>query len=171
MENSKKILIVDDDIDVLTVIQTILENEGHRVITAKDKTEAIHKAKSEKPDVAICDVMMTTHYEGFELAEALKNDEDLKDMPVLMQTSIEVFSSPNADAMLFARQYREKMPSKDLEVILVENPKTMKAGVDYRTEEGKIKWLPVDGFIRKPVKAKTLIEAVNNVFITEEETI
>lgn len=171
MENSKKILIVDDDIDVLTVIKTILENEGHKIITAQDKPEALAKARTEKPDVAICDVMMSTHYEGFELAEALKNEEDLKDMPVLMQTSIEVFSSPNADAMLFARQYREKVPSKDLEVILVENPKTLKAGVDYRTEDGKVKWLPVDGFIRKPVKAKTLIEAVNKVFALADQTI
>lgn len=163
MENTKKILIVDDDIDVLTVIKTILENEGHQIITAKDKNEAIEKAKAEKPDLAICDVMMTTHYEGFELAEVLTNDEEFKGMPVLMQTSIEVFSSRNDDAMTFARQYREKVNSKDMEVLLVENAKTLKAGVDYRTEDGKIKWLPVDGFIRKPVKAKTLIEAVNRV--------
>ncbi|MCD4692602.1 MAG: response regulator [Calditrichales bacterium] len=163
MENTKRILIVDDDIDVLTVIKTILENEGHQIITAKDKNEAIEKAKAEKPNLAICDVMMTTHYEGFELAEVLTNDEEFKGMPVLMQTSIEVFSSQNDDAMTFARQYREKMNSKDMEVLLVENAKTLKAGVDYRTEDGKIKWLPVDGFIRKPVKAKTLIEAVNRV--------
>jgi len=168
MENTKKILIVDDDVDILTVIKTILENEGHQIIMAKDKTEAIAKAKAEKPDVAICDVMMTTHYEGFELAEALKNDEELNGMPVLMQTSIEVFSSPNHDAMLFARQYREKVNSKDMEVLLVESPKTMNAGIDYRTEDGKIKWLPVDGFIRKPVKAKTLIEAINTVFEKEQ---
>lgn len=171
MEQTKKILIVDDDIDVLTVIKTILENEGHQIIMAQNKNEAIEKAIANKPHVAICDVMMTTHYEGFELAEALKNESQLEGMPVLMQTSIEVFSSPNHDAMLFARQYREKVNSKDLEVILVESPKTMKAGIDYRTEDGQIKWLPVDGFIRKPVKAKTLIEAVNKVVIAEEQTI
>ena len=170
MNNTKKILIVDDDIDVLAVIKTILENEGHKIVMAKNKTEAISLAKSERPDLAICDVMMTTHYEGFELAEALTNDEDFKGMPVLMQTSIEVFSSPNADAMLFARQYREKVQSREMEVLLVESPKTMKAGIDYRTEEGKIKWLPVDGFIRKPVKAKTLIEAVERAFVKEEQT-
>lgn len=171
MENTKKILIVDDDIDILAVIKTILENEGHQIIQAKNKNEAILKAKEEKPDLAICDVMMTTHYEGFELAEALTNDDEFKGMPVLMQTSIEVFSSPNADAMSFARQYREKVTSKDMDVLLVESSKSMKAGIDYRTEEGKIKWLPVDGFIRKPVKAKTLIEAVEKVFVKEEQTI
>lgn len=168
MENTKKILIVDDDIDVLAVIKTILENEGYEIISAKNKPEAIEAAKSNRPDLAICDVMMTTHYEGFELAEALTNDDDLKGMPVLMQTSIEVFSSPNADAMAFARQYREKVTGRDMEVLLVENPKTLKAGIDYRTEDGKIKWLPVDGFIRKPVKAKTLIEAVDRVLAKEQ---
>ena len=165
MENKKSILIVDDDIDVLTVIKTILENEGHEIIMANGKDEAIEKAKSKKPDLAICDVMMSTHYEGFELAEALTNDDDFKNMPVLMQTSIEVFSSHNDDAMKFAQQYRAKVNSKDMEVLLVEDSKTLKAGIDYRTEAGKIKWLPVDGFIRKPVKAKTLIEAVNRVII------
>ena len=165
MENKKRILIVDDDIDVLTVIKTILENEGYQIIMANGKDEAIEKAKSENPDLAICDVMMSTHYEGFELAEALTNNDDFKNMPVLMQTSIEVFSSNNDDAMNFAQQYRTKVNSKDMEVLLVEDSKTLKAGIDYRTEAGKIKWLPVDGFIRKPVKAKTLIEAVNRVII------
>lgn len=166
MEKAIKILIVDDDIDILTVTKTILENEGHEIIMATSKTEAIAIAKEEKPDVAICDVMMSTEYEGFELAEALKNDKELNGMPVLMQTSIKVFSSQNnRDAMMFARQYREKVNSKDMEVLLVESRNTMEAGVDYRTEDGKIKWLPVDGFLRKPVKAKTLIESIEKLFV------
>ena len=171
MKNLEKILIVDDDIDVLTVIKTILENEGHQIIMANGKKEAIEKAKAEKPDLAICDVMMSTHYEGFELAEAFTSNDEFKNMPVLMQTSIEVFSSNNDDAMLFARQYREKVKSKEMEVLLVENAKTLKAGIDYRTEDGKIKWIPVDGFIRKPVKAKTLIESVNRVLPIKEKAI
>ncbi len=166
MKTSKKILIVDDDIDILTVVKTILENEGHQIIVAQSKNEAIKIAKAEKPDLAICDVMMSTHYEGFELAEALTKTDDFNNMPVLMQTSIEVFSSNNNDAMNFARQYREKVDSKDLEVLLVEDQKTKKAGIDYRTENGQIKWLPVDGFIRKPVKAKTLIESVERVLMS-----
>ncbi len=163
MNIAKKILIVDDDVDVLTIIQTILENEGHEIIVAENKVEAIEKAKAEKPDLAICDVMMTTHYEGFELAKQLKNEEDFHGMPVLMQTSIDVFTSPNEEAMRLARRYLENVNSKDLDVLLVENAKTKAAGIDYKNEDGKMVWLPVDGFIRKPVKAKTLLEAVDRV--------
>jgi CheY-like chemotaxis protein len=163
MEKSKKILIVDDDIDVLSVIKTILENEGHTIVMAKDKKEALLKARSEKPDLAICDVMMTTEYEGFELAEALKADEEFKNIPVLMQSSIEVLSSNTDDNQKFARQYFERYEQEKPDVLLVENPTTKKAGIEYRTADGTMKWIPVDGFIRKPVKAKSLIESVERV--------
>ncbi len=165
MKNSKKILIVDDDIDILSVIKTILENEGHIVVMAKDKNEALLKAKSEKPDLAICDVMMTTEYEGFELAEALKSSDEFKNIPVLMQTSIEVLSSNTDDTKNFARQYFERYDKERPDVLLVENPKTQKASIEYKTADGMMKWIPVDGFIRKPVKAKTLIESVERVLV------
>ncbi len=163
MEKSKKILVVDDDIDVINIVQTILENEGYQVITANGKNEAVEKAKVENPDLAICDVMMSTHFEGFELAEIFTSANEFKNMSVLIQTSINVFASPDEDAMRFARNYRSEMSDNDLDVLLVENLKSGKAGIDYRNEDGKIIWLPVDGFIRKPVSAKKLIEAINKV--------
>ncbi|MCF6240116.1 MAG: response regulator [Bacteroidales bacterium] len=163
MEKSKKVLIVDDDIDVINIVQTILENEGFQVIIAGGKDEAIEKAKVENPDLAICDVMMSTHFEGFELAKEFMTKDEFKNMPVLIQTSINVFSSPDEDAMRFARNYRSEMNDHDLDVLLVENLKTGKAGIDYKNEQGEIVWLPVDGFISKPVNAKKLIEAINRV--------
>ena len=57
---TKKILIVDDDIDVITIIETILKKEGYTVISANDKKEGMKKIREEKPDLAILDVMMTT---------------------------------------------------------------------------------------------------------------
>ena len=163
MKSSKKILIVDDDIDVISVMEAILENEGFQTITANGKDEAIEKAKIEKPDLAICDVMMSTHFEGFELAKELTTSEELKGMPVLIQTSINIFSSQDEDAMRFARNYRNEMNDNNLDVLLVENQKTGKAGIDYKNEAGEIIWLPVDGFVAKPVAAKKLIEAINKV--------
>ncbi len=59
---TKKVLIVDDDIDVITVVETILTHEGYEVISANNKKEGMEKIRSEKPDLAILDVMMTTHY-------------------------------------------------------------------------------------------------------------
>lgn len=79
---TKKILIVDDDIDVITIIQTILQKEGYKVIAANDKIEGMKKIREEKPDMAILDVMMTTRYEGFELAKEITDDPQLSKMPV-----------------------------------------------------------------------------------------
>lgn len=163
METKKKILLVDDDIDVLSVVETILENEGYEVITALNKEEGLEKARSLKPDLAILDVMMTTQFEGFELAETLIKNDEFRNMPVMMQTSIEIFEANNDDVMRFARYYRENMASKEMDILLVQDYKSKKAGVDYKDTEGNIHWLSVDGFIRKPVNAKSLIENIERV--------
>lgn len=163
MENKQKILLVDDDVDVVAVVETILQNEGYEVITACNKKEGLEKASGEKPDLAIIDVMMTTQFEGFELAETFLGSAEYKKMPVLMQTSIEIFEANNEDVMQFARYYRQNMAGKEIEVLLVQDYESKKAGVDYRDSEGGIHWLSVDGFIRKPVNAKTLLESVKRV--------
>ena len=85
---SKKILIVDDDIDVITVVKAILSKEGHNVISASDKIEGFKMAYKEKPDLAILDVMMTTQSEGFDVARELQADEDVKGTPVVMITGV-----------------------------------------------------------------------------------
>ena len=163
MESKKKVLLVDDDIDVISVVETILENEGYEVITATNKEDGLAKAKYEKPDLAILDVMMTTQFEGFELAETFVKGEDFKRMPVMMQTSIEIFEANDDNVMKFARYYRENMAGKEMDILLVQDYESKKAGVDYRDTEGNIHWLSVDGFIRKPVNAKTLIESIKRV--------
>ncbi len=163
MEITKKIVIVDDDIDVLSIVETILKNEGFNVITAENKIEGLSKVRAEKPDLVISDVMMSTHFEGFEFAKELITNKEFKGIPVLMQTSIDVFASQDQDTMRFARNYRNEMDNNDLDVLLIENKKTGSAGIDYKNEKGEIIWLPVDGFIAKPVRAKTLLEAVRRV--------
>jgi len=84
----KKILIVDDDKDLLIAIQAILENKSYHVVTANNKTEGWEKLKTEKPDLAILDVMMDTSHEGFEFAREIKNESEFKDLPLIMLTSI-----------------------------------------------------------------------------------
>jgi CheY-like chemotaxis protein len=159
----KKILIVDDDIDVIAVIQTILESEGFEVITASNKIEALQKAKEHKPALAILDVMMTTHFEGFELAKELFEEPSLKNMPRLMQTSIDILPTNNQDVISMARELRKNPDYRELEVLLIEDPKTKKAGIDYRTKDGKNDWIPVDGFLRKPVDSKKLLPEINRL--------
>jgi len=88
MENAK-ILIVDDDLDFTKALQTTLESEQYTVITAVDRTEGMEKVKTEKPNLAILDVMMSKWEDGFEMARELKQDAELKDMPILMLTGVE----------------------------------------------------------------------------------
>ena len=134
---TKKILIVDDDIDVITIIETILKKEGYTVISANDKVEGMKKIKEEKPDLAILDVMMTTHYEGFELAIEITDDPELQKIPVLMQTSIDILTTTKPDVQAMAREFRKNPGFKDLHVILVKDVNSGSAGVDYLSEDGK----------------------------------
>jgi CheY-like chemotaxis protein len=160
---TKKILIVDDDIDVITIIETILKKEGYTVISANDKVEGMKKIKEEKPDLAILDVMMTTHYEGFELAKEIMDDPELNKVPVLMQTSIDILTTTKPDVQAMAREFRKNPGFKDLHVILVKDITTGKAGVDYLSEDGRSIWFPVDGFIKKPVDAKKVLPEIKRI--------
>ena len=160
MEKTKKILIVDDDIDVITVVKTILTKEGYEVISAMNKNEGLEKLRNEKPDLAILDVMMTTHYEGFELAQEMLNNEEFKDIPFLIQSSIDILVTSKASVQEMAREFRKDPNFKDLQVLLVKNITDGTAGIDYKDEDGKSHWFPVRGFIRKPVEAKKVLEEV-----------
>ncbi len=161
METTKKrILIVDDDIDVITTMKAILTREGYEVIPAMNKTEGMEKLRSEKPDLAILDVMMTTHYEGFELAQEMLNNPEFRDVPFLIQSSIDVLVTSKASVQEMAREYRKDPSFKDLQVLLVKNITDGSAGIDYKDEEGKSHWFPVRGFIRKPVEAKKILEEI-----------
>jgi len=84
-----KIMIVDDDPDYINVVKTILEREQYTVVTAGDKIEGMEKIRTEKPDLAILDVMMNAWQDGFEMSRQLKKDPQFKNMPVLMLTAVE----------------------------------------------------------------------------------
>ena len=83
-----KILIADDDEDIRESVQAILESRQYEVVTAADRIEGMDKIKTEKPDLVILDVMMSTWQDGFEMARELKNDPQFKDMPILMMTGV-----------------------------------------------------------------------------------
>jgi CheY-like chemotaxis protein len=83
-----KILIADDDPDIRESLQAILETQQYTVITAVDKADGMEKIQTEKPDLAILDVMMSTWEDGFQMSRELKNDPQFKDMPIIMLTGI-----------------------------------------------------------------------------------
>lgn len=83
-----KILIVDDDPDVVEAMKVVLESKHYEVTAAKNGEEGLKKAKLIKPGLIILDVMMETMDKGFDVARELKNDKDNKDTPILMLTAI-----------------------------------------------------------------------------------
>ena len=86
MTRKARILLVDDDPDFVESTRTVLESAPYEVIVAVNGDEAIKKAKAEKPDLILLDVIMPVE-DGFSAAEHLKKDKELADIPVLMLTS------------------------------------------------------------------------------------
>lgn len=163
MKTDKKILIVDDDIDIITVVETILKKEGYNVISAGDKKEGLELMKTEKPDLAILDVMMTTPYEGFELAKEMLENPELNKIPTLIQTSIDVLVTTKASVQAMAREFRKDPNYSDLSVLLVKNVTDGSAGIDYKSTDGKSVWFPVGGFVRKPVDGVKVLAEVERL--------
>jgi len=85
---SPKILIIDDDVDLVEVIRLTLESHGLQVIDAQDGATGLEMIKKEKPDLIILDVMMETVYEGFELAQQIRSTKTIADIPIIMLTAV-----------------------------------------------------------------------------------
>ena len=83
-----KILIVDDDPDIVEAMKVVLEDKNYKVASAKSGEEGLKKVKSDKPDLIILDIMMETGDKGFDVARALKRDKNYKNIPILMLTAI-----------------------------------------------------------------------------------
>jgi CheY-like chemotaxis protein len=83
-----KVLIVDDDPEIVEAMTNLLDAKGYTVVTASNGTEGIEVAKREKPGLILLDVMMTTKSEGFDVARGLSKDDSLKNIPVIMVTGV-----------------------------------------------------------------------------------
>ena len=84
---AKKILVVDDELDMRIFVSTLLETSGYKPLTAVDGKEGMVVARSKKPSVVILDVMMPNE-SGIGMYRELKNDPDLKDVPVIMLSAL-----------------------------------------------------------------------------------
>ncbi|MHC4645257.1 MAG: response regulator [Planctomycetota bacterium] len=123
-----KILIVDDDADLTEALKTTLESQRYAVVTANDRADGMEKARAEKPDLVILDVMISTWQDGFEMARELKKDPASRDMPILILTAVKE-----------------------------------RTGIGFKSTAGDPDWLPVDGFLDKPVEPETLIGEVERL--------
>jgi DNA-binding response OmpR family regulator len=86
---SGKILVVDDDPDILDAVTMILESQGHKVVTARDGIEGLATLKAEHPDLMILDLLMPK-MDGFAVCKELQDPRwsKYKDIPILILTSV-----------------------------------------------------------------------------------
>lgn len=85
---SKKVLIVDDDADFVEINRSVLEADGYEVVAAYNGKECLEKVESEKPDLIVLDIMMTTPGEGMYVAQDLRQNEATKRLPIIVTTSV-----------------------------------------------------------------------------------
>ncbi|MBC8378558.1 MAG: response regulator [Planctomycetes bacterium] len=85
---ANKVLVIDDDNDFVESIVNLLEARGYEVASASNGKDGVEKAKADKPDLILLDVMMTTKDEGFNVARQLHGVEGLKETPVIMVTGV-----------------------------------------------------------------------------------
>ena len=83
---SKKILIVDDEPDLVETVRFPLEEEGYLVLVSYNGEDALHKARKENPDLIVLDIMLPK-LDGYKVCRLLKFDERYKHIPILMLTA------------------------------------------------------------------------------------
>ncbi|MBS1257382.1 MAG: Alkaline phosphatase synthesis transcriptional regulatory protein PhoP [Candidatus Scalindua arabica] len=135
---SPKILIIDDDPDIVEAMRMPLEANGYKVITANCGKEGLKKAREEIPDLIMLDVMMETDTEGFHVAYELRSENhdseyrNCRKIPILMLTAI-----------------------------------SQKKGMSFSPEKDEV-FLPVDDFIEKPIQPKDLLKKVAELLVNKE---
>jgi len=87
-EKSKKILIIDDEPNIVLLIKTRLELNQYKAIKAYDGEEGLMQARREKPDLIIVDVMMPK-IGGYDFVKHVKGDENIKHIPIIVLTAKE----------------------------------------------------------------------------------
>jgi len=83
-----KVLIIDDDVDLVAAMRVTLEADGFVVADAQDGRRGLQMLREEKPDVVILDVMMDEIDEGLQVAYQIRSDPATRDLPILMLTSV-----------------------------------------------------------------------------------
>jgi two-component system, OmpR family, alkaline phosphatase synthesis response regulator PhoP len=109
---TKKILIIDDEQDVIKLLSYRLKIYGYTTISSSNGKLGINKAKKEIPHLIILDIMMP-ELDGFEVAKELKSKTETKDIPVVFLTASNASNIPRkvakiSGATLFYKPYNHK---------------------------------------------------------------
>ena len=137
-------LVVDDNRSVVRVVASLLEGHGFQVHTAFDGAEGLKKARRERPDVIVLDVLMP-ELDGYEVARLLQEEPGTAGIPILMLTVTGRVDDPELDQDEVAERIRERMRGFDAGALdFVTKP--IKARALLRRIESLLWWdLPVGG--------------------------
>ncbi len=87
MSDRKKIIVIDDDPDIITYLTTLLDDNGYDSITAVNGVEGLAKTRSERPDLILLDITMPEK-SGVRYYRDVRDDPDLAKIPVVMVTGV-----------------------------------------------------------------------------------
>jgi two-component system phosphate regulon response regulator PhoB len=138
----KRILIVDDEPDILTFIRAVLEENGYEGIGAGNGVEGLELVYKEKPDLILLDLMMPKK-SGVTMFQELRKDPEMSNTPVIVVTGISEVTGVDFRNFMF------KQPLKD-EKTFVETT-------------GLTKYTIPDGYIEKPIDPDELLKAIRTV--------
>ncbi len=133
----KKILVIDDEPDALTYIETVLSDNGYEAITTTSAIEAADIARSEKPDLILLDLIMPEK-SGISLFGELKTDPELKAIPVVVVSGVSQVTGADFSEFTFKLSSRSE-------------------GAEDTTH------VRPDGFVEKPVDPPELIRVIQQV--------
>ncbi|OHC67350.1 MAG: two-component system response regulator [Rhodocyclales bacterium GWA2_65_20] len=83
---TKKILIADDEPNIVISLEFLLKREGYEIVVAHNGAEALDRVHAERPDMAILDVMMPLR-NGFEVCQDLRQDPEFANLRIMMLTA------------------------------------------------------------------------------------
>ena len=87
MNDKKRVLVVEDEVDVRTYISTLFQDQGYEILTAENGKEGFELAKKEKPDLITLDIAMPSQ-SGMRTFRMFKDSEELKSIPVIIITGM-----------------------------------------------------------------------------------
>ena len=108
MSSKAKILIIDDDSDLVEALKMILEMESYEVISAFDGENGLEKVKAEHPDLVILDLLLPKE-DGVVLCRELKGNPRYTDIPILVLTAL----AEEVNTKLFPKHEMNSLPADD----------------------------------------------------------
>jgi DNA-binding response OmpR family regulator len=108
MRPATKILVIDDDPDLVEALKIILETESYQVVSAFDGKEGLKKVKEENPHLIILDLLLPKE-DGDVLCRELKGDPRYTDIPILVLTAV----AEKVDIKVFPEHKISSLPADD----------------------------------------------------------